>query len=544
MVSTALAILLIYAAARLARWVPVPERVAGLEVLLDSRWAPVVAGAITAALVWWVAGSLTRPPVIHDEAAYLLQAAIFARGRVAVPAPPIPEFFEQLHVLVTPVLAAKYPPGQALILVPGIWLGLPELVPVLLSGLTGALLFMLARRVAGGWVGLLTWLIWLGMFPTIYRRATYLSEDATSAAWLLAWWALLAWRAHGRTRSLVVVAVAIAFVAITRPLTAVALALPIVVIVVRAAWPRRAWRPLAAAALAGTAVVSILPLWNVGVTGHWRVSPLSIYTRAYLPFDRPGFGADTARATRPLPTDLLDVVNVFYTWHADYTVSAVPALLVQRLQSIAADLWTGPALALAPFALLGLGALGAEGWFAVASCATLVACYLCYAYPTSYTVYYLEAEPVLAFVTALGVAATVSGVARRVPFGAWRRGIVRLGPGPTVVVLGLAVAVVSWTIPVLRAERDLDMLEVGYHLAVESVFARIHDPKAIVFVRYGPGHNPNMSVVRNDADAATARLWVVYDRGADDARLMRLAPDRVPYLFDEDRWALARLRRP
>src|ERR1700722_6449061 len=158
MLLTALAILAIYYAARLTRAVPISERVTRLGDPLDSRWAPVVAGIITGALVWWVAGSLTRPPVIHDEAAYLLQAGIFARGRWTLPAPPLPAFFEQFHVLVTPVIAAKYPPGQALVLVPGVWLGVPELVPVLLSGLTGALIFVLARRVAGRWVGLLTWL--------------------------------------------------------------------------------------------------------------------------------------------------------------------------------------------------------------------------------------------------------------------------------------------------------------------------------------------------------------------------------------------------
>jgi hypothetical protein len=535
MLSTALAILTIYVAARLARWVPVPERVARLGEPLDSRWAPVVVGGITAALVWWVAGSLDRPPVIHDETAYLLQAGIFARGRWALPGPPFPEFFEQFHVLVTPVLAAKYPPGHALALVPGIWLGLPELMPVLLSGLTGALIFALARRVAGGWVGLLTWVVWVGATPSIYRRATYLSEDTTSAAWLIAWWALLDWRARGRTRSLVAVAVAVAVVAITRPLTAVALALPIAIVVLWTAWQRRVWRPLAVAFVAGSAVVSILPVWNAHVTGNWRVSPLTEYTRAYLPWDRPGFGVNTPRATRPLPADLLAVGSVFYTWHEDYALSDVPRILVKRLVAIGLDIWAGPALVLLPFAVLGLGFLSVEGWFALASFAALVGCYLCYAHPSPYTVYYLEGEPVLAYLTGLGVVATIAAVARRPRS--------HLGGAATLVVAGVAIAAMWWAVPTLRAERDLDMIEIDYHRAVESVFAQIHDPKAIVFVRYGPGHNPNMSLVHNVADPAHERLWIVYDRGAENARLMRLARDRVPYLFDEDAWTLTRLLR-
>jgi hypothetical protein len=37
----------------------------------------------------------------------------------------------------------------------------------------------------------------------------------------------------------------------------------------------------------------------------------------------------------------------------------------------------------------------------------------------------------------------------------------------------------------------------------------------------------------NEPDLAGARIWVVHDRGPDNARLLALAPDRVPYLYDE-----------
>src|SRR6202022_1176970 len=79
--------------------------------VLKSRYAPVVVGLTWAAVAWFTWGSLRPMPLDHDEAAYLLQAEIFAQGRWAAAAPPLPEFFGQAHVLVTPVLAAKYPPG-------------------------------------------------------------------------------------------------------------------------------------------------------------------------------------------------------------------------------------------------------------------------------------------------------------------------------------------------------------------------------------------------------------------------------------------------
>src|SRR5512134_4205213 len=104
---------------------------------LDGPAAPVILGVASAIVTWWLWGTLSATPYIHDEVAILLQARIFATLRWAAPSPPLPEFFEQYHVFVTPTLAPKYPPGHALTMVPGVWLGLPGLMSVLLSGVTG-----------------------------------------------------------------------------------------------------------------------------------------------------------------------------------------------------------------------------------------------------------------------------------------------------------------------------------------------------------------------------------------------------------------------
>jgi hypothetical protein len=54
-----------------------------------------------------------------------------------------------------------------------------------------------------------------------------------------------------------------------------------------------------------------------------------------------------------------------------------------------------------------------------------------------------------------------------------------------------------------------------------------------VFVRYAENHIFHRSLISNPADLAAAPSWIVYDRGADNARLEALAPDRVPYLYIE-----------
>src|SRR6266566_2947042 len=134
-----------------------------LRALPDSRFTPLAVAFATMLVIWYVWGSLHQVPIVHDEASYLLQAETFARGRWTMPSPPLPAFFEQFHVFVTPTFASKYPPGHGMLLVPGIWLGIPGLIPLVLNGLAAALLFVLVRRVTNGWIALLTFVLWLPM---------------------------------------------------------------------------------------------------------------------------------------------------------------------------------------------------------------------------------------------------------------------------------------------------------------------------------------------------------------------------------------------
>ena len=512
-----------------------------LNRFLRSAGAPVLFGALTAlgiALVW---RSLSAVPIVHDEAAYLLQARIFAGGHWTAPAPPLPEFFEQYHVLVTPVLAGKYPPGHPLVLVPGIWLGLPGLVPVLLAGVAGGLVFALARRFANPWAALLTWIVWTSSPGNLHFLASYLSQTTTVVLWLAGWWALAEWRVTRKPAWLFWLSLSSAWGIATRPFTGAAFAATAGLVVLVDVCRRRAWRELAVAALPMAAVAGVIALWSARTTGSVRTTPYALYSRIYFPYQRFGFGLPARTAPlRPLPPDMARYGEWFEGLHAAHTPKSVPRDLVERLRGIALDAWGQGRWPMALFAVPGLFVLPAEGAFALATGALLVLFYTPFAHPWPWAVYYLELQAPLAFVTALGIWAAITWIAarprpvrREVARAASQRGALV----SIVVVLALLPLSASAVVRARRTFRRESAYFRSFRLLVDSIPER----RAIVFVRYQPDHFPHHSLIDNDPDLAAAKTWVVYDRGVEDQRLMKIAPYRAAYVYDEASGRLTRL---
>jgi len=396
------------------------ERLDRLEQLLTSRATPIALGAINALLVWWWVGWHRNPaPMVQDEAAYLLQAALFARGRWTGQAPPLPEFFAQMHVLTEPVLASKYPLGLSLLLTPFVAIGFAVLGPMVFAAITGALIFILARRVAGAPVALLTWLLWSSGSALLRYQGSFLSQTATVALWLATLYLVLEYRTHHRPRTLIAMGACVGMFAITRPLTAVGLAIPVGVIVVREVWRARAWRPLTLATLVTAAIVALLPLQNRMTTGDWRLSPLVAYSTRYTPFDFPGFGYTAPRELAPLPPDL-DSVRTFLTEaRRQHTLRALPATLRSRAWYATLDIFIGWRTPLLLFALLGALAMPAAGVFAVAASVGLLLTYAFHAHWAHWTAYYFEGYPAVVFASAIGLWAFAERVIRRRPV--WKR---------------------------------------------------------------------------------------------------------------------------
>ncbi len=496
---------------------------AATRIVLEQPAMPWLVGLLAIGIAVFTWGGFDPVSVFHDEAAYLLQAALFAHGRVVGGAPPIPAFFEQFHVLLSPGVAPKYPPGFALTMVPGVWLGMPALMPIVLTGLTAGFGFALMRRVAGGPCALLAILIWAGAPGNLRFRAAYFSELLTSLLWILAWWALLHWRARHRLGWLVALAMLVGFAAITRPLTALVLAVPLAVVILPETLRRLP--SLAAALAAGTAVVFLLPLQNRLVTGSWRSGAYAAYTAAYLPFDRIGFGLDSTPPTRELPADMRALSGFFSRLHREHTRAHLPSTMYQRASAILTDAGGPTVVGAVILGGMGLAAAPPTVLFAAVTTALLFAAHLPYAHSADWTLYYLEGFPVLALLMSLGIARIGTLLSRA------RAPAITDGPGDALVIgasIVFALLLPTRILAAREAHRGLSAAQAYFRELVREL-----PGPSIVFVRYGPKHVMHFSLIQNPADYGSAHVWVVYDRGAENTRLLVMAPGRRPYLYDE-----------
>jgi hypothetical protein len=411
------------------------------------------------------------------------------------------------------------------------------------AGVTGALIFSLARRVTNGPVALLTWLLWSSGSALLRYQGIFLSQTATLPLWLGTLYLLLTYRADHRRWTLLALGGCLGLLAITRPVTAVALALPVGAVIVREVRRVHAWRHLALAGVAGAAIVAIVPLHNHMTTGDWRVTPLVAYSRRYTPFDFPGFGYTAPRELAPLPPDLDSVRTFLAEARRRHTLVALPATLRSRAWYATLDMFTGWRAPFLIFAVVGALALPPAGVFALATSVVLLLMYAFHAHWAHWTAYYVEGYPAIIFASAVGLCAFAEWAIRRRPI--W----VRLQHGPSadykvrVAVLALCAFVTVPAAIVLPRYRAAWQRTTIYQRRFTTALwlAQRESPRSIIFVDYGQNHDVHSSLVWNVPDLAQAKTWIAYERGPDDLRLMRLAPERQAYIFRADQGRLTRL---
>ncbi|MEW6237815.1 MAG: hypothetical protein AB1656_20705 [Candidatus Omnitrophota bacterium] len=119
------------------------ERYSRADALFVAA-ASLLAGVGTLLISHFVLGDI---PHVQDSLAQAFQAKVFAHGRMALPAPADPEFFERIYVVAeNGRWYSIYPPGFALVLSLGMSIGKPHWVNPIVSAAIVPLTFLLAAR--------------------------------------------------------------------------------------------------------------------------------------------------------------------------------------------------------------------------------------------------------------------------------------------------------------------------------------------------------------------------------------------------------------
>jgi 4-amino-4-deoxy-L-arabinose transferase-like glycosyltransferase len=524
-ITATLALLAAFWAARLVNPSELDDRFDHMEAWL-RRFGPVAAAVVSILVIWWTWGALNPLAIVHDESSYVLQSEIFARFRWTAPSPAIPEFFEQPHVLVVPAVASKYPPGHALLMAIGSLLHFPALMPLLLTGATAALIMMVTTRVTNPWMGLLAWIIWLTTPLVLRYQPGYFSETTTTALVLASWWCLLEWRETRKRSWIALLGLAVGWGAITRPLTMLAFGIPIAAIVISDVIRYRFWLEAPIALGGCLAVLAIVPLWSARTTGDRALTPTALYTRDYLPFDKPGFTPDTTPPRRAQSPVVKSLYDDFLAHHQRQRLGDLHRTFGERAWNVARDLWRGTQLVLLPFFLIGLFSMPRELRFGAASAALAFLAHLGYAHDAPWTLYYAEMVPVVAAITACGAWRALVRVARGVVI---QRHIDRRPKlGAALVALVLAFSSIPTFVSWRRQHEEMTSVRTAF----EQAMTQLPASKAIIFLRYAqrPHH---LSLVFNSADLQHAPVWVVHDLGDRNQELVKLALDRTAFVFDE-----------
>lgn len=229
-------------------------------------------------------------PSVHDEFSYLVQADIFAHGRLSFPPHPMSNYFETFYVNFHPTYSSMYPPAQASMLAIGQILGHPW-IGVLLScaAMFAALLWMLQGWFPPHWalLGALLALLRFGVFS--YWVNSYWGGAVAATAGALILGALPRLRRHWRTRDAFILGIALCVLANSRPLEGLILALPVaLILLVLLARRKKTGQPVPfrtfvlPVALCLTANLAFTLYYNWRVTQDPLVIPHELANRQYM----------------------------------------------------------------------------------------------------------------------------------------------------------------------------------------------------------------------------------------------------------------------
>lgn len=260
-----------------------PGRLLGLALVLAA--APTLIAALR-----------LDTTITNDEQAYIFQAELLAEGRVSETLAPQNELYQRRQVFsdtTRGIRYAKYSPGTAVGLLPGVWAGWP-LFSTLLAGLLDVLLLTaISRRLGLGTPALAGLLLVLSPFFLLVQTSAQ-SEVFALPAVLGGYWALLRVRENpGSSRAAFafggLAGACSGFVLLGRPLTGLLLAMALGLGFIHSA---RRLPALGGAILCGLPFAAILLFYNQTLTGDPFTFPYHQYAMRHGPFNPAGEAVD------------------------------------------------------------------------------------------------------------------------------------------------------------------------------------------------------------------------------------------------------------
>jgi hypothetical protein len=234
--------------------------------------AGVMGCVLSAALL---TGVFSGRAIVDDEGFYAWQAELLAEGRLADDG--LPELHHEVFAVESRLgWTSKYLPGEAIVQIPGVWLGLPALAHLPLYALTVWAFFLAVRREAGASVAAASSTL-LALSPFVLATtAVGLTHATVLACVTTAGLGLVMARGDQPWAGSALLAGAVGFGLWVRPQSVAAfggvLALSCTITLLR----RRQFGPLALAAGIGMASVGLIGAYNYALTGSATDLPWSL----------------------------------------------------------------------------------------------------------------------------------------------------------------------------------------------------------------------------------------------------------------------------
>lgn len=222
-------------------------------------------------------------PKIHDEFSYLLGADTFAHGRVVNPPHALAKFFESPHVIVRPVYASKYPPGQALFLAFGQRLFGSPFYGVVIENALMIFTFciMLGLWTPLPWASAASVMLACALMPPMYWANSYWggSAAATGAALVL----IAVGYARIRQPAILgaVFAAGAVLLFLTRPFEGAIFVGSVLLVFGKQLWPNLRWAQFAAALPVIALGAGFTAYVNKATTGSALLLPYVMHDRQY-----------------------------------------------------------------------------------------------------------------------------------------------------------------------------------------------------------------------------------------------------------------------